>query len=197
MLRKGSECRRLLSGGPGRASQFPGEHSRWSLESGFRRLGFWSSLTSSVTLNCSYKCWALSSYLKWGLGNSLVGQWLGLRASTAGGTGSIPGQGTKIPHATQCGQKFFKNQKNKQKLPPIIKWGLDHLLPSALTIMDDEILASITMGKGENLLQSWQKRSSLSPPTAYPIIGMNTSNHVLPAGRWGMLPKTTDSQQFV
>ena len=48
----------------------------------------------------------LSSYLAlfpikntfWG--NSLAVQWLGLHASTAGGTGSIPGQGTKIPHAT-------------------------------------------------------------------------------------------------
>ena len=29
-------------------------------------------------------------------GTSLVVQWLGLCASTAGGTGSIPGQGTKI-----------------------------------------------------------------------------------------------------
>ena len=30
------------------------------------------------------------------LGNSLEVQWLGLRASTAGGMGSIPGQGTRI-----------------------------------------------------------------------------------------------------
>ena len=36
-------------------------------------------------------------------------QWLRLRASTAGGTGSIPGWGTKILHAARCGQKkkFF------------------------------------------------------------------------------------------
>ena len=33
------------------------------------------------------------------IGPSLAVQWLGLRASTAGGTGLIPGQGTKIPHA--------------------------------------------------------------------------------------------------
>ena len=32
-------------------------------------------------------------------GNSLAVQWLGLQASTAGGTSSIPGLGTKIPHA--------------------------------------------------------------------------------------------------
>ena len=29
---------------------------------------------------------------------SLVVEWVRLQASTAGGTGSIPGQGTKIPH---------------------------------------------------------------------------------------------------
>ena len=39
------------------------------------------------------------------MGNSLVGQWLGLRAYTAGGMGLIPGQGTKIPRGAQRGQK--------------------------------------------------------------------------------------------
>ena len=38
-------------------------------------------------------------------GNSLAVQWLGLCASTAGGTGSIPSQGTKVPHAAQCSHK--------------------------------------------------------------------------------------------
>lgn len=37
-------------------------------------------------------------------GNSLAAQWLGIRASTAGGVGSVPGGGTKIPHNTYCGQ---------------------------------------------------------------------------------------------
>ena len=36
--------------------------------------------------------------------NSLVVQWLGLRAFTAKGLGSIPGSGTKILQATWCGQ---------------------------------------------------------------------------------------------
>ena len=36
-----------------------------------------------------------------GTGTSLVVRWLRLRASTAGGAGSIPGQGTKIPHASR------------------------------------------------------------------------------------------------
>ena len=34
-------------------------------------------------------------------GSSLSGQRLGLRALIAGGKGSIPGQGTKIPQATR------------------------------------------------------------------------------------------------
>ena len=42
----------------------------------------------------------------WGLGTSLVVQWLRFHVSTAGGEGSIPGQGTKILHAIQCGPKF-------------------------------------------------------------------------------------------
>ena len=40
------------------------------------------------------------------LGASLEAQWLRLPASTAGGLGSIPGRGTKIPDATQCGKKL-------------------------------------------------------------------------------------------
>ena len=37
-------------------------------------------------------------------------QWLGLLASTAGGTGSIPGQGTKIPRAAQGSHKGNERQ---------------------------------------------------------------------------------------
>ena len=40
-------------------------------------------------------------------GTSLVVQWLGLHTFTAEGTGSIPGQGTKIPQAAQRSQKKF------------------------------------------------------------------------------------------
>ena len=41
---------------------------------------------------------------------SLAIQWLRLCPSNAGGMGSIPDQGTKIPHAMQHGQKKKKNQ---------------------------------------------------------------------------------------
>lgn len=36
----------------------------------------------------------------------------------------------------------------------------------------------------------------LSPPIAYPIIEINAFNHMYPAGRGPMLPKTTDGHQF-
>ena len=48
-----------------------------------------------------------------GLGNSLAVQWLGLRASTAGGTGLMPGWGTKILDAMLQGQK----KKRKRVYP--------------------------------------------------------------------------------
>ena len=48
------------------------------------------------------------------IGNSLAVQWLGLRASNAEGTGSIPGLGTKIPQSNQ------HSQKKKKKLAIIM-----------------------------------------------------------------------------
>ena len=42
------------------------------------------------------------------LGISLSVQWLGLRAFTAEGTGSIPGRGTRFLQAAQRGQKKKK-----------------------------------------------------------------------------------------
>ena len=36
-------------------------------------------------------------------GTSLVAQWLGLHPPQAGGTGSMPGEGTKIPHGAHHG----------------------------------------------------------------------------------------------
>ena len=42
-----------------------------------------------------------------------MAQRLGLCTSTAGDTSSIPGQETKIPHATMIWQKYFFCLKNK------------------------------------------------------------------------------------
>ena len=46
-------------------------------------------------------------------GDFLVVQWLGLWAFTAKGTGSIPGQGTKIPQAVQCSPPPKSNCKKE------------------------------------------------------------------------------------
>ena len=58
-----------------------------------------------------------------GVGTSLAVQWLRLRASTAGGTGLIPGQGTKIPPKKKKKGKMmtgsdgkFVNQKDPSKM---------------------------------------------------------------------------------
>ena len=44
-------------------------------------------------------------------GTSLAVQWLRLHPSTAGGTGSIPGWGTKIPQASQRDQKKIRTKQ--------------------------------------------------------------------------------------
>ena len=54
-------------------------------------------------------------------GDFLVVQWLRLHASTAGGTGSIPGWGTKIPHATWHGP-----EKKKKKRKILVKSAVWH-----------------------------------------------------------------------
>ena len=45
-------------------------------------------------------------------------QWLELNDSTAGGPGSIPGWGTKIPHALQPKKKKKKDHEKNQLSPP-------------------------------------------------------------------------------
>ena len=42
-------------------------------------------------------------------------QWLRQCTSNAGGAGSIPAQGTKIPHATWCGKNKNKKKKKGEK----------------------------------------------------------------------------------
>ena len=72
-----------------------------------------------------------------------VVQWLRLQACTAGGTDSIPGQGTKIPHAAQRGlnrkeEKIRMTRISRQVMFPyyflshvmcmsVIKSNVEHL----------------------------------------------------------------------
>ena len=46
-------------------------------------------------------------------GTTLAAQWLGLCASNARGAGSVPGQGTKIPHAAHRSQKKKNMSKSR------------------------------------------------------------------------------------
>ena len=50
------------------------------------------------------------------LGTSLAVHSLRLSTSNAGGTGSIPGRGTKFPRAMQWGQKINKKKKKKKDI---------------------------------------------------------------------------------
>ena len=47
-------------------------------------------------------------------------QWLRLRASTARGTGSIPGRGTKIPHAASTAKHHHQQQQQKIRMVRVI-----------------------------------------------------------------------------
>ena len=60
------------------------------------------------------------------IGTSLAVQWLRLCTSTAGGTGSIPGQGTKIPHAMQCNQKKKKKVAMINMLRTLMEKSIQH-----------------------------------------------------------------------
>ena len=56
-------------------------------------------------------------YKKTSLGTSLGDQWLRIHASNAGGLGSIPGQVTKILHATRGGKKKKRKKKERKTSP--------------------------------------------------------------------------------
>ena len=68
-------------------------------------------------------------------GTSLVIQWLRLRTSTAGGTGLIPGRGTKISHASWYDQKKQTKKKTEEEEPGHIKdctWFWNETDPSSI-----------------------------------------------------------------
>ena len=49
------------------------------------------------------------------MGTFLAVQWLRFYASSSGGTGSVPGQGTKIPHAVeQLGQHAITTEPHNK-----------------------------------------------------------------------------------
>ena len=69
---------------------------------------------------------SVSTSLKWGE-TSLMVQWLRYHACTAGGAGSIPGPGTKLPYA--CLSVWQKKKKNHK-----IKWGKSYCLVHGIVV---------------------------------------------------------------
>ena len=67
----------------------------------------------SVTCALNADSSKFTESIKKQLRTSLEVPWLRLQASDAGGVGSIPGQGTKIPHATPCSMAKKKNKKKQ------------------------------------------------------------------------------------
>ena len=64
------------------------------------------------------------------MGSSLAVQWLRLHVSNAAGVGSIPGQGTKIPHTVGCGQKRRNHQQYLEMgYLRFYTYGIEHRLP--------------------------------------------------------------------
>ena len=61
--------------------------------------------------------------LKTETGNSLEVQWLRLHASNAGGTVSIPGWGTEIPHGVWHSQKNHKQTHGYREQTSGYQWG--------------------------------------------------------------------------
>ena len=112
-------------------------------------------LSSCLMFNASRKLPTITFFLILNLstikktynpGTSLVVQWLRLHASIAGGMGSIPGQGAKIPHAVWHGQK--QKQNRTKKTPRFLSqiW-CQEVLQSCLLVPDRD---SITKNKLTN-----------------------------------------------
>ena len=59
----------------------------------------------------------------WSFGDFPGSPWLGLRTSSAGGACSIPGQGTKIPHAIKNQNKETKRARKEDWTFPSAMWG--------------------------------------------------------------------------
>ena len=79
-------------------------HNYFKFHPGGNMYSYFISFSGSITLFQEFHC-----------RTSLVVQWLRLSIPNAGGAGSIPGQGTKIPHAVCCTKKkknFFEKDDN-------------------------------------------------------------------------------------
>ena len=117
-------------------SFFIGWNSHWVVEA-----SAWGEREATICWEhsctwCYSRCWTarVVTRREWftlRAGTSLVVRWLGLHASNEGAEGSIPGWGTKIPHAAQHKWKQI-NKKNPTKCRPGVKMpgadATDHFL---------------------------------------------------------------------
>ena len=76
------------------------------------------SLGRKHSISCQASLRQHIQHLKLAFWTSLAVQWLGLCVSTAGGLGSIPGRGTKIPHARATWPK--KKRKEKKRIKELV-----------------------------------------------------------------------------
>ena len=87
-----------------------------------------------------------------------MARWLSTSSTTAGDVGSIPGQGTKIPHVTQCGQQP-KNEVRDQ-----IKEATCGVLPWAATAAVSLSLCTPHWGTVEPLRALYSSQDSEGLP---------------------------------
>ena len=102
-----------------------GNHSLWISFFSQHGLIFPFHLIFCYSLPCSTCLMAFLSSFKIDMETSLTVQWLRLWASTAGVTGSIPGQETKISTCRMVWPKKKKKKKSRYTLLPQVLWERD------------------------------------------------------------------------
>ena len=80
-------------------------------------------------------------------------QWLRCHTSTAGGMGSIPGPGMKIPHATRRGQRK-ENKKEREREKMYVYKKLLNCLPVPFSVPTSTECVSSCWYPGQHLILS-------------------------------------------
>ena len=107
--------------------------------------------------------------------------WLRHHTSTAGGTGLIPGQGTKIPHAPQYDQNRTKTVRKESGHLWFLLWGWLGQGPKSLLL---QLLLGQPCSEGSGwggLIWGWPLRRLLGVP------GVQTSS-LVPSASWASIP---------
>ena len=73
-------------------------------------------------------------------------QWLIFHTSTVGGTGSIPGWRTKIPHAAQCSEKMKKLFKCNLLAQPCVYMIVTQYRGGSILCVQNEVCIEVPVG---------------------------------------------------